>query len=132
MPSRSVSKALNCRGLSSSQGIRLLLLVRRGSVVPRAGVALAGPWREDEEQARVTRGAHLVALVRVEDRERPGAGRGSLPVAVDLDLAVDDDQVRTLMDLVVLQGVARRKRDRDRPCLAADGLQDLRLMRLDV
>ena len=41
--------------------------------VPSAGVALAGPRREHEQQPRVALGAHLVALVRVEDRREAGA-----------------------------------------------------------
>src|SRR3954453_1812878 len=110
----------------------LLLLPSDGSVVPRARVALAGPRREDQEQARVGGGADLVTLVRVEDRERPGRRGDPRAVLLDLHLAVEDDQVRALVDLVVLQGLSRRQAAHDRASLAADGLQDLRLVRLDV
>ena len=62
---------------------------------------------------------------------KPGPPRTAL-ARVDLDLAVDHDQVRALVHLVVLQRLAGGQLDRDRARLSARGVQDLRLMRLDV
>ena len=77
------------------------------------------PGSEHEQDPGVTRGAHLVALSRVEHgREARPAAHGRA-VGVDLHLAVDHDQVRALVDLVVLQALAGRQVDRDRPRLAA-------------
>jgi hypothetical protein len=72
--------------------------------------------------------AHLVALARVEDRQQPWAAGD----VADLHLALDDDHVRALVDLVLRQPFARRQLQRDRARLAALGVQDLRLARLDV
>ena len=78
------------------------------------------------------RGPDLVALARVEHEEEPRAARGRALGAVDLDLAVDDDDVGALVDLVVLQALAGREVDDDRPRLAARGVQDCGLVRRDV
>src|SRR3954469_6829075 len=58
-------------------------------LIARARMTIPGPRREHEEQARVARGAHRVALSGVEHRgeSRP---RG---LALDVDLAVDHDDV---------------------------------------
>src|SRR3954468_23617192 len=76
------------------------------SGVARARVPLAGPRREDEQQPRLAAGANLVALAGLEHREQPGATGDRLTVAGDLHLAVDDDEMRALVDLVVLQRLA--------------------------
>src|SRR3712207_6844021 len=95
-------------------------------------MALPGPRREDEEQAGVRPGAHPVGLAGIEDREeaRPSGDAFTLPVA--LVLTGPHDEVRTLVLLVLLQPVAARQRDRDGARVTADGVQELRLARLDV
>ena len=59
-----------------------------------------------------------MALLRVEDHERPGAARDGRGVRGDLDVAVDDEHVRPLVDLVVLRRLAGGSAittDRDSP-----------------
>ena len=73
-----------------------------------------------------------MALSRVEDRGEARAAAHAGAVRVDLDFAVDDDEMRALVDLVVLQALAGGQVDGDRPRLAARRVQDLRLMRLHV
>src|SRR5262249_7875930 len=103
------------------------------SGVARARVPVAGPRREHEQQPRVADGAHLVALARVEDREETGAARDRVVrPARDLDLALDDDEVRALVDLVVLELLAGRQEQRDRARLPAGGVEDDRVVRQDV
>ena len=71
-----------------------------------------------------------MALVRVEDgRAGPAAAR--VVPASSTSPSIDDD-VGPLVDLVLLQLLARGQLDQDRPRLAAGGVQDLRLVRLDV
>ncbi len=61
--------------------------------VPAAGVALARPGREDQEQAGVGRRGDRVALVRVERGQQAGRLLTAVAVRVgDLDLAVGDDE----------------------------------------
>src|SRR5204863_120717 len=72
--------------------------------------------------------ANPVALPGVEHRGQAGPAR----LARELDLAVDHDHVGALVDLVLLQRLARRQLDQDRSRLAAGGVQDLGLMGLDV
>ena len=71
----------------------------------------------------------LVALARVEHEEEPRSARHRAVRPVDLDLAFDDDDVRALVDLVVLQALAGREVDDDRARLAARRVQHLRLVR---
>jgi hypothetical protein len=105
---------------------------RRGaSGVARAGMPVAGPRREHEQQPRVAAGADLVALAGVEDREEARTAGHGLAAARDLDLAVDDEQVGALVDLVVLELLARRQVQRDGARLAAGGVEDDRVVRLD-
>src|SRR5215210_1404491 len=93
----------------------------------------ARPRREQEEEPRVAASADLVALVGIEDGQQPGPPGDALTVvALDLDLAVDHDQVGALVDLMVLQLLAGRQVQGDRARLAARGVQDLRLVRLDA
>src|SRR5207247_153563 len=98
---------------------------------PLAGVSLAGPRREQEQQPRVAARAHLVALGRVEDGERAGAGGGALAVLNQFDLALHDDQLRALVDLMLLQRLARGQLDDDRAALPL-GLQHGGLVRRDL
>ena len=58
---------------------------------------------------------------------KPGAARRP----AEVDLAVDHDDVGALVHLVLLQLLAGGQVDQDRPRLAARGVQDLRLVRLD-
>ncbi len=76
------------------------------SLVARAWVAASGPRRKDEQQARVTFGAHLVGLMRVEDRERAGTRGDDFSGPVDFYLPVDDDKVCPFVDLMLLKRLA--------------------------
>src|SRR6185312_3866895 len=81
-----------------------------GSGVARARVPVAGPRSEHEQQPRVGLGPHLMALAGVEHREEPGAGPDGVAVAAtDVDLALDDHEMGALVDLVVLEQLARRQ-----------------------
>src|SRR5215217_178596 len=92
-----------------------------------------GPGREHEQQPRVAAGAHLVALAGVEHRQQPGAAGHGVRLALrDLDLALDDDEMGALVHLVILQLLTGRQVQRDRARLATAGVEDLRLVRLDV
>ena len=76
--------------------------------------------------------ASLVALTawRSWDR-RPRQCPAPPRLPAELDLAVDHDDVGALVHLVLLQLLAGRQVDQDRPRLTARGMQDLRLVRLD-
>ena len=91
----------------------------RSARSPRARVPLARPRREHQQQPRVALRAHLVALLGVEHRDEARASADAAAVRVDLDLAVDHDEVRALVHLVVLEALAGGQVDRDRPRLAA-------------
>src|SRR3954447_18086448 len=93
-------------------------------------MAVARPWRQHEQQPRIRGGAHLVPLMRVEDSGESRAAAYGLSSVLDLDVAVDDDQIRPFVDLVLLQLLARGQVDRDRSRLAPGGVQDPRLVRL--
>src|SRR3954451_9971584 len=96
-------------------------------------MAGAGPRRQHEKYPCVAACTHLVALAGVEPRHQAGAARHGVAVAVaDLDLARDDDEVRALVHLVILELLAGREVERDRARLAAARVEDLRLVRLDV
>src|SRR5436189_50154 len=70
--------------------------------------------------------SRLVALLGLPVAHRPAARRVALPALLQLDLAVDDDQIGVLMDLVLLELLAGRQKDRDRARCAVIGAQDLR------
>src|SRR5262245_52468821 len=70
--------------------------------VAGARVPVPGPGRQHEQQPRVRAGAHLVALVRIEHGQQARAAGDRAVAAGDLDLAVDDDDVGPLVDLVLL------------------------------
>src|SRR3954451_6624630 len=120
---RSARSARGCRRSGATASVR----ATSRSVVAGAGVTGARPRGEYEQQAGVGRGAHLVALARVEDREQPGAAGD----VADRHLTVDHEHVRALVDLVLREPLARHQLQRDRARLAALGGQDLRLARLD-
>src|SRR4051794_5961863 len=107
-----------------------LLTGKAASSVARARVPVARPRGKHEEQARVRTGAHLVALCGVEHREQAGPAGQRAPVVRDLDLAVDDDEIGALVDLMVLELLAGGQLDRDRARRPARRVQDLRTMRL--
>src|SRR3954471_2627436 len=109
----------------------------RGPTPPMLGgavVRMTRPWprRQDEQEARVARRANLVALLGDPVRHGSDAGSPALPALGQLDLTVDDDQIRVLMDLVLLQLLAGGQVDRDRARCSVVGAQDLRLVRLKV
>src|SRR3954447_6903720 len=85
-------------------GVALFALVR----VPRTG-----PRGQDQEQAGVARRGHLMALLGHPVRHGADAGGLALAVLGQLDLAIDDDQIRVLVDLVLLELLAGRQVDRD-------------------
>src|SRR2546421_9198400 len=96
------------RGRRAANGCRTRRLLPRalpGS--PLARVPLPRPRTEDQHQPRVRLGPDLVPLLRIEVREQPGAARDALPAAVDLDLALRHQQVGALVNLVLLELLAR-------------------------
>ena len=96
--------------------------------VAGAGMPVAGPRREHEQQPGVADRADGMALAGIEDRGEPRpAGR-----AGELDLALDHDDVGALVHLVLGELLARLEHDGDRARGAALGMQDPRLARLDV
>ena len=95
-------------------------------VIADAGVALAGPGRQYEQQSRVGECSHGVALSGLEHRGKPRPSDR----AGDVDLTGDDHDVCALVDLVILEPLARVQRDEDRARLAPRGVQDSRLTRL--
>ena len=100
--------------------------LRASLLVAGAGVAFPGPGRQYEQQSRVAECPHGVALGGLEDRGEPGSPDG----AGEVDLTGDDHDVCALVDLVILQPLARGQRDEDRARLATRGVQDSRLARL--
>src|SRR5215207_29692 len=115
---------------TTSRSLRL----REGST-PRmlalARVPLAGPGRQEQYDARVARGAHLVALVGVEVRDEPGAAGDRRPVLLELDLAARDDHPGALVDLVLLKLLAGRQVDGDHARLRV-AAEHFRLARFHV
>src|SRR4051812_11641521 len=103
-----------------------------GPLVALARMARTRPGSEDQQQARVALRRHLVALLRDPVRHRADARRPAFAVLAQLDLAIYDDQVGVLMDLVLLQLLARRELDRNRTRGAVVRAQDLRLVGLNV
>jgi hypothetical protein len=95
-------------------------------------MAVARPWCQYEQEPRVCGGAHLVPLVRVEHSGESRAAAHCLSSVADLDVAIDDDQVRPFVNLVLLQLLSPGQVDRNRSRLPAGRVQDPRLVRLDV
>src|SRR3954463_11518507 len=96
-------------------------------------MARARPRRKYEKYPCVGAGTHLMALAGVEHGQQPRAAADAVAVPLrHLDLAGDDDEVGALVHLVVLELLAGREMERDRACLAAPRVEDLRLVRLDV
>jgi hypothetical protein len=62
----------------------------------------AGPGGEDEHQLRILDRAYSAPLVRLEVRQEAGATAGGAAVLRHLDLARSDEQIRPLVDLVLL------------------------------
>jgi hypothetical protein len=60
------------------------------------------PWPrgEHEHEPRVAQRAHRPALVGLEGREQTDATGHAAAILRDLDLAVDDEQVGALVDLM--------------------------------
>jgi hypothetical protein len=87
-------------------------------------MAFAWPRRQDEKQSRVAARAHFVALGRIEDGQQTRAAADRRFALGDLDLAVDDDEVGTLVDLMVPKRLAGRQVQDDGTRFAARGAQD--------
>src|SRR5829696_5193972 len=93
---------------------------------------VAGPRRQDQNHARVLGGADLVALVGVELREQPRPAADGLATRLaQLHGALGDDKPGTLVDLMLVEGLAGRDLDHDRAALLL-GDEHLGLVRLDV
>ena len=94
-------------------------------------MALPRPRGQDEQQPRIAARPDLVALAGIEDRQQARPTGDRVVARDDVDLAVDDDQVGALVDLMVLERFARGEVQDDRARLAPRGVQDQRLVRLD-
>src|SRR4051794_13146240 len=78
---------------------------------PMLGVALfalvgmprTGPRSQDQNQPGIAGRTHFMALMGVEVGHRPDAGSLGFATLLQLDLPVDHDQVRVLVDLVFLE-----------------------------
>src|SRR5436190_6228218 len=93
---------------------------------------LPWPGREQEQEPGVVPCAYLAALVRVERGEEARAARGGVTAGVlDLDRAVDDDEPRPLVDLMLLEPLAGGQVDHDCPALLL-GIEHRRVVRLHV
>src|SRR5215210_511159 len=95
---------------------RRSLRLRVGSTVRMlalAGMPLARPRGEEQQDARVARGAHLVALLGVEVRHESRAARDRRAALLDLDLATGHEDPSALVHLVLLELLARRQVDGD-------------------
>ncbi len=94
-------------------------------------MTLSGPRREHQQEAGILSGAHLVALSGIEHREEAGTTLGGVTAGqVDPDPPRDDQDPGALMDLVLLELLARWKVDDDRPALVLR-IEDDRLEGLD-
>ena len=95
-----------------------------------AGMAVARPWREDQQEAGIGLRGYRAALAGIELEEVAGARRDGLAVGRgNVDLSVDDYDPRALVHLMLLQFLPGREAQQDRPRILA-GREDRRLMRL--
>ena len=78
-----------------------------------AVVALAGPRGEDKQDARARRAGHGAALVGLESEQGALAGVEALDTRFDANVALDDDEKRGLLDLVVAELLAGVDSDED-------------------
>src|SRR5215213_6048654 len=117
-------RARTSRSLRLREGSTLLMLAL-------AGMPLARPRSEEEEEARVAGGTHLVGGLRLEvgDEAGPTGDRGA--VLLDLDLARRHDEPGTLVDLVLLEPLPGRKVEGDHARLGV-AAKHLRLVRFNV
>src|SRR3954463_15228187 len=104
-------------------GVALLALV---------GMPRTGPGSQDQDEARIAGRTHFMPLMGVEVRHRPDAGSLGFATLLQLDLPVDYDQVRVLVDLVLLELLPGRQVERDRARCPFIGAQNLRLVRLKI
>jgi hypothetical protein len=93
-------------------------------------VSLARPRRQHEHEARVAQCVYRAPLIGREVRQEPGAPCDGPVILSDLDLAVGDEPVGALMDLVLLQFLSGGKQDGDRAGLVV-GAQNLGVVGLD-
>ena len=107
---------------------------RRSSSRSAARSSRAPGWPSPGQGAStISRRASVVALTAWRSLGSNTAAAPAPPVVpAELDLAVDHHDVGALVHLVLLQLLPGGEVDQDRPRLAAGGVQDLRLMRLDV
>src|SRR5215218_8495735 len=93
------------------------LRFREGSIRPRmlalAGMPLARPRGEQEDDARVGLGAHLVGLLGIEVGDEAAAAGDAAAVLLDLHLARRDHHPGALVYLMLLEPLARGQVDRD-------------------
>src|SRR5262249_53234160 len=82
--------------------------------IAAAVVPGAGPRREEEQQASAVTAGDRMPLVRLERDERPRTGVELLPVALDAHLAVDDQDERVLLHLVLAEFLPRLEPDQHR------------------
>src|SRR5665213_651263 len=95
-------------------------------------MAAAGPRRQQQQQPRVGGSDHLVPLPGSELHQQPDAPAHALALGGrDLDLAVEYDEPRALVNLMVGEALASREVEHDRPCHIARG-KDLRQPRLQI
>src|SRR5680860_1676598 len=95
-------------------------------------MALARPWRQQQEQTSVLGRRDLVAFVGIEGRQEPRAAADSVASgAGDLNRPGNDDEPGALVHLVLLKALAGREVDRDRAPLFGGG-QHLRLAGLEL
>lgn len=92
-------------------------------------MTLTRPGRQAEQQPGIAERAHLVALGRYEVHEPMGAETLFLVAGADRHLAVEDDDERVLVDLMVRQALAGGEREQDDPVGVVVGAQDARRMR---
>jgi hypothetical protein len=94
-------------------------------------MSLSRPGREHEQQPSVRASAHLVAFSRFELHEQAAAAVHRAPVPDDyLDLTCEDQQPRSLMNLVLLKRLSSGKAQNDHAGVVVRR-DDLRRVRVD-
>src|SRR4051812_21173618 len=96
-PSATTRRTLRLRAGSIRSGIiaAVLLALTR--------MALARPRRENQNQTGIADGPDLAPLVRLKVRQEPGGAGLGLAAMIHLDLPVGDEEIRALVNLVVLE-----------------------------
>src|SRR3954447_11989792 len=90
------------------------------------------PRREHQQETRVLDGLHLVAFLRIEDRQQAGAARSVVAVrGVQHDAPVHHEQPGALVHLVLLELLPLGQVDDDRAALGL-GVEHLRRVGVDL